>query len=194
MSIFPKTYELVPKEEESITANFLNARYSSKDTVKLLVEVNKYFVLFIFKYDESFDKYTTETGRELIYGIPYELADSSIESLQEPLKTWRAEMIEKEETSKDQDIINTTPFSAILNCKYFAKYHEFGIRNPNQFTNYNVCEDDDRYRHIATYHKEDAPVKEAHNCPPQAIGYYPWFIPAPVPCPPPKPPKRRDDQ
>lgn len=102
-------------------------------------------------------------------------------------------MVEKEEANLEQDIINTTPFSAILNCKYYESNQRPGMKNPNKFVNHNFdC--DDRYQHIATYHKEPVQVKEAINCSTPQIGFYPWFIPVAPPCKPKNPPVRRDDQ
>lgn len=182
-----------PLEGEQIEANFLNARFSSKDTVKLLLKVAEYYVLFIFKYDESFSKYTPDIGRELLYGIPFEMTSESIETLQAPLATWREKRIAWEEELKKKDIINTTPFSVILNCKYYESRKREGIRNPHEFTNNNCCEDAE-YKHIATYHIEDDKVEEAHHCNLPPVGVYPWFIPAPAPCPPKRPPVKRGDQ
>lgn len=101
-------------------------------------------------------------------------------------------MIEEEEKHKDDDIINTTPFSAILNCKYYAAPNNTAIRNPNKFTNYNL--DDDKYYHVATFHREPAEVKEYCQGFRPPVGFYPYLIPAPAPKPPKKPPVRRDDQ
>ncbi len=137
-----------------------------------MLKVENYFVLFILEWDSNFEKWTTNTGKELIYGINYELSDAALESLQEVLTTWRTSFItEKEESTAD--IINTTPFSAILRCKYFDP-----IKNKipkNNYVNHNVGEG---YRHIATYHKEDTPVMEAYDTR-TMVGYYPWFVPAP---------------
>lgn len=147
--------------------------------------------MFILNYDESFSKYTAQIGRELIYGITYELTSAAVESLQEPLLNWRTQMIEKEESCK-KDIINTTPFSVVLNCKYYESCCRPGIRNPNKFTNYN-CDCDDKYQHIATYHAEDCKVEEAKDPSCQQIGFYPWFVPVAPQCNKKKPPIRRDD-
>lgn len=102
-------------------------------------------------------------------------------------------MIEKEEAEKDKDVINTTPFSAILNCKYYAtKNNNIAIKNPNKFTNYNL--DDEKYYHVATFHKEPSKVEEYCQGYRPPVGFYPYLIPAPAPKPPKKPPIKRDDQ
>lgn len=193
ITIFPTTYAVKPLNKDATEANFLNARFSSKNTVKFLLKVDEYYVLFIFKYDESFDKYIPDIGRELLYGIPFEMEEESIESLQAPLIEWRRERIEWEKELKEKDIINTTNFYCQLRCKQFSPKRREGIRNPHEFTNNNCCEDAD-YKHIATYHIEDDKVEEAHHCNLPPIGVYPWFIPAPAPCPPKRPPVKRGDQ
>lgn len=128
-------------------------------------------------------------GRELVYGINYELSSAGLESLQEPLTTWRTDFLQKKEASKG-DIINTTAFSAILRCEHYEPIRQNGVHNPNKFVNHNCGEG---YQHIATFHKEDTLVEEAYDKR-HMIGYYPWFVPAPPRPKPPKPPKRRDDQ
>lgn len=187
ITIFPTEYEIKPKNETEIKGTFLNARYRNEDKIKLLLKIEDYFVLFILEWDSSFEKWTVKLGKELIYGITYELSDAALETLQEPLTTWRTAFIEEKEKST-ADIINTTPFSAILRCKYYSPI----IKNPRKtnYVNHNIGEG---YRHIATFHKEDAPVTEAYDTR-TMIGYYPWFVPAPHMSEPPKPPRRRDDQ
>lgn len=73
--------------------------------------------MFVFNYSTEFEKFETSIGKELYYGIQYELKSDSIETIQEVLATWRSELEENKRT--DIDVINTTPFSVILNCCHY---------------------------------------------------------------------------
>ena len=101
-----------------MNGEFLNARYRSENRIKLLLKIQDFFVLFIIDWDKDFEKWVCTMGRELVYGINYELSSAGLESLQEPLTTWRTDFLQKKEASKG-DIINTTAFSAILRCEHY---------------------------------------------------------------------------
>jgi hypothetical protein len=58
-------------------------------------------------------------GHEVYYNTPYELDSASVDTIVVGLLLWREEMIEKEKENEHYDIINTTYFSATLNCRFY---------------------------------------------------------------------------
>lgn len=184
-SIFPQEVNIVPKKEgQELKGDFLTAKFSSEDKVKMLYRIEDFYVMFIFNWSNEFEKFETSIGEELYYGIQYELKAESIESIQEVLANWRSEL--EENKRADVDIINTTLFSVILNCSAYEKIKSLGIRG----TFDNLNED---YLHVATYHCEPNKIKPYDAPAQQVIPVYPVPIPK-GPCKKPsRPPRRRDD-
>ena len=186
LSIFPKTIEIEPKkeEEEKLEGTLLNAKYVDENEVKLLFDVEKYLVMFILTWSPNFERFELTFGRELYFGIKYNLSEEVVSSLSDSLIQWREDFIEAKEKVKDKDIINTTLFSAQLNCKEYE--YDNALKHDEHHSHHHG------YHHVATYHKEDCIVPEYHNpCEPPIA--YPVFIPA---APPPqkcRKPRRRDD-
>jgi hypothetical protein len=58
-------------------------------------------------------------GHEVYYNTPYGLDSASVDTIVVGLLLWREEMIEKEKENEHYDIINTTYFSATLNCRFY---------------------------------------------------------------------------
>ena len=141
--------------------------------------------MFVFNYSTEFEKFEVSIGKELYYGVQYELKPDSVETIQGILATWRTELEENKRT--DVEVINTTPFSVSLHCKFFERNKTTAIRGA--FDNLN-----EDYLHVSTYHCEPQKVKPYHVPVQQVIPVYPVPIPK-GPCrKPSKPPRRRDDQ
>ena len=138
--------------------------------------------MYVFQWTDTFERYEFTIGREIYYGLHYDLNPETVELIIANLPEWREEQIRKEEEAKKKEVINTTYFSAQLNCRAYkqAKPHK-----PH-------CPGENGYHHIATYHYEDEPVPlyQIPQMPPMA---YPCFVPAePKPKPKPKPRRRGD--
>lgn len=189
-SIFPQEIDvLATNGTEPIKGSFLSAKWVSIEKIKFLYKIEDYYVMFIIEWDKNFEKYIYSIGKELYYGIQYTLTEESANAIIEVLNTWKTEADENK--NSELDVINTTPFSATLSCKYFKAGQTY--RNLQSNTNHN-CDVEGDYQHIATYHIENKQIKPAPMSNKPVNLAYPWFVPAPAPqCPPPKP-KRRDDQ
>ena len=190
-SIFPQTIKvLATNGSEEIDGTFMSAKWCSKDKVKLLYNIESYYVMFVFLWDTQFEKYIYEIGKELYFGIQYTITENSANEIIEVLNTWREEIIHNEEENKDVDIINTTPFSASLYCKYYKQKNDRIVGRA--YTNHNT-DIEDSWKHIATYHFEKEQVRPA-PLPNKPVDLaYPWFIPVPAPKLPKPKPKRRDE-
>lgn len=179
---------------------FKEAKYRNEDIVQFIYDIEGYFVLFSAVYDKTEEIFTFSEGREIYYGLRYVLSEDSIIELATGLEAWRLEKLAKEEETKDMDVINTTYFSAQLNCDFYE--YEKGLTEKEGlkrmialFPNGIPC-GDGTYYHLATYHVEPGKVPCYHpNSGKVAFAPlpYPVFIPPKRKCPPPPPPQRRGD-
>lgn len=188
-SIFPNEIQaLATHGTEEVTGTFLSAKWSTLKKVKVLYKIEDYYVMFIFTYDDAFERFIYSIGTELYYGIQYTMMEGSANEIITVLDTWKEEM--EEQASQEKDIINTTPFTASLACKYYSKQYIKGTTR--DYTNHN-CDIENDYRHVATYHMENELINPTHypNKPVELA--YPWFIPVPAHKKHKQPPKRRDD-
>lgn len=119
--IFPEKISVEPLKEgePTLEGNYLNAKYKNKDKVKLLYEVNKYFVMFVLTWSEEFERYELTYNKEIYFGITFNLSEETLDLLRAPLVNWREEQTKKEEEEKKKEIINTTLFSCDLRCSEY---------------------------------------------------------------------------
>ena len=137
--------------------------------------------MYVFQWSESFERYEFTSGKELYYGLQYDLSSETVDLIIANLPEWRQEQIEKEEEAKSKELINTTFFSCDLRC---AQYEYNRKPKPRHIG-------EDGYHHIATYHVEDEPVPP-YQIPPMQPMAYPVFIPTEQKPPKPKPRRRGD--
>lgn len=181
-----------------VDGQFVDAKWRVLDFVQFIYNINGYYVLFSALWNKNMKYYNIKEGREIYYGVPVEMSDFSKKEIAANLKTWRQET--KDEIEESQaDIINTTAFSAKLECQFYE--HEKGLTEEEgirrivaQFPHGVPCKDGSYY-HLATYHIEPNKVPLYH---PQngktAFMPMPYPVFVPKPCKPkPKPPKRRED-
>lgn len=145
---------------------FMDAKYKNKNLIQFLYKTEGYYVLFEAIWNDKEDIYDFSKGIEIYYGIQYELSSDSIVELAVNLEGWRLDMEEKEEKSKDSDVINTTYFSAQLNCDFYEQEkgltEEEGIKRIiAAFPNGIPCSDGSYY-HLATFHIEPNKVPCYH--------------------------------
>lgn len=198
ITIFPETITAIDAKDNEVTGTRMAAKYRDKDHIKVLYNVDGYYVMFELKWNKDDSAYKESSGREIYYNLLYTLSLSSAAELIAAPLDWRAEMERKEEESKDADVINTTYFSASLNCDFYewqrGLTEEQGWRRIEM--QYKDATVPDEIQHLVTYHIEPHQVpfnNLAHTFAPMPA-LYPLYLPKP-PCPPPHYPKprRRDD-
>ena len=188
---FPETFEY----DEQTTATFLSAKYVNKNFVRVLYEINRYYYQFVIFWIDS-GKYEMSIGKELYYGLLLKMPNEVAQEIEDNLMLWRNDMEEREAAAEEGDLINTTFFSAILNCQFYEfdkkadekeKVHRMALQcnYPN-----NCC----HHHHIATFHFENEKVPELSSKFSPVPVLYPVFIPKDKAkkCKP-KPPVRRED-
>lgn len=195
--LFPTELDAVPAfdKTETLTGKLLAAKFRSKDFIQLLYDFDKYLVIFKVTWSEEFSRYELRDGKEVYYGIKYELKSSEFDDA--ALQEWRVEKIKEEEENKNKDIINTTYFSAILKCDFYEQDKHLTEKEglDRMFMKWKKCGcDKPPYYHFATYHIENKEVPCLdHNFAPTPV-LYPIFIPkCPPTCYPKRPAARRDD-
>lgn len=181
---------------------FFGAKFNGINYVNVIYKDTKYFVLIQLTYDKESSLYELKRCQEAFYRVPYELNKDSLETIQLNLIEWR-EIIINSKAPADwmkphhRDIINTTHFSAALECDLYEWNREDyrkSIERLKKKYPYGIPIDEHgrHLYHIVTYHTVDGDVPFS----PLYIGEpdqskKPFFPPPPPP--PPKPPKRRGD-
>ena len=203
-TIFPQTLSfskrILPTEEvltDVVEGKFVSAIYQTYNVVLFKYESEGYQIVFKTIYNHETKEFDISNGTEVVYGIIYEFPVDNVLELQVNLDTWRNQMIEREEAAKDIDIINTTYFSAILNCNFYEQIKglsvEEGIRRIiGQFPDGVPC-GEGQYYHLETLHIEPNKVPWYNpNVGKVAFSPMPYPVFVPSKC---KPKKlyRRDD-
>lgn len=142
----------------------MEAAYKDLDTICVRYSTTEgYFVDFLVKWEK--DSYSVATGIEAYYGLEFELAISSVSEIINGAETWRAE---ETEDSEEKDIINTTYFSARLDCQFYewekGLTEEEGIKRMIAEYPNGVPLKDGSYYHMATFHIEDGKVPCFRPC------------------------------
>lgn len=194
---FHKPEDIFPqqvKTSEGEDGVFLDAKWRNLDIVQFIYMVGQYYVQFNAFYSVKDEMFYIRDGHEVYYNTPYELDSASVNTIVIGLLLWREEMIEKEKENEHYDIINTTYFSATLNCRFYEQEkgltEEEGIKRMFMHFPHGIPCKDGTYHHFATLHIE-----------PHKVPMYgePAFAPMPYPifnpkkCPPGPPSKRRED-
>ena len=183
-----------PKGIEETTATFVDAKYINKNKIFALYDVARYLVKFEVKWSEEFSRYEFQDGIELYYKLKFKL--TSYEFDDAALQEWRQQKEQEEEESKDKDIINTTFFSAVLNCDFYdydkKLTEEEGWKRIYPHL-HGDCGCGCGLYHLLTYHIEpkEVPYLESKFSPNPVL--YPVFVPRPPRPPKPYSPRRRDD-
>ena len=197
---YPETIFLkeIDTSVAGVEGSFVDAKWRVLDLVQFIYNINGYYVIFTAFWNPKLKFYDIKEGRELYYGVPILMSDFSKKEIASNLKTWRQEMKDEYQNSM-VDIINTTAFTARLECEFYE--HERGLSEEEgikriiaQFPNGVPCKDGSYY-HLATYHIEPNKVPMYH---PEngKVSFmpmpYPVFVPKPCE-PKPKPPRKRGD-
>lgn len=176
------------------------SKFNGINYVNIVYKDNKYYILLEFKYNSKTELYDLNSCKEAFYGVEYELNKESLEEIQLGLIEWREIIINAKTPPPPpkKDIINTTHFSASLECDMYdwnKDSFDDAIKKlikkyPNGVP---VTEDDRILYHIATYHIENgevpyAPLFYNKKCK-DTVTYVPPQPYRKLP----KPPKRRGD-
>lgn len=171
------------------------SKFDSINRVNMVYMVGKYYILLKFEYNATSELYELGFCKEAFYLVDYDLSQTSLEEIQLGLVDWREWAINAPAPEPPKrDVINTTHFSACLDCdsyewnrdsyedaiKKFQKKYPMGIP---------ISGDGRLLYHIATYHVVDGEVPIQPYFQPEKVTNY---IP-PCPPPPPPPPVRRDE-
>lgn len=155
--IFPETIT-TSKDEEG---TYLDAKWRNLNIVQFIYMVDNYYVQFDAFWNHELQVFEIRSGHEIYYNIPYSLSADSDATIVENLGVWRNEMEEKEKENENYDVINTTHFSAILNCAFYEQQkgltekqgiERMFIHYPHGFP----CHHHHHpfFHHLATYHVE----------------------------------------
>lgn len=183
---FDNATEYLPKEittSENEKGTFMNGKYRGfGEVVQFLYNINDYYVLFQAIWSEEKKTYKLSSGKEIYYGIPYLLTAESIGTIIAGLESFRNKLLQEAENTEDMDVINTTHFSAILNCDAYERdktlTEQEGMNR--MFINAGIeppCRCGDWYYLMGTYHIE--PNKVPYYVPP--VSSTPLFAPMPYP-------------
>lgn len=198
---FPKTVIFDNSDHEG---KLFAAKFNGINFVNVVYKDTKYFILIQLKYDKESSLYELSSCQEAFYKVPYELNKDSLETIQLNLIEWREKIINARAPvdlyrPRRQDVINTTHFSAALECDLYEwnrNSFEDSINALKRKYPHGIPIDEHgrQLYHIATYHVVDgevpySPLYQAEPAPPPP----PRYFPPKRECPPPKPPKRRGD-
>lgn len=160
---FPETVGI----GEDKTGTYMEAKFRDENFVQFFYNVDGYYVLFEATYDETDTEFKISEGREVYYGLKFTLSENSALDIAVNLESWRTEQIQPDpEPAPEEDVINTTYFSAELNCDFYE--HEKGLSEADgirriiaQFPD-GVPMKDGTYYHLATFHIEPHKVPCYH--------------------------------
>lgn len=170
---FPETFTF----EDNTEATLLSAKYVNKNFVRVLYEINKYYYQFVFFWSQA-DKYEVTIGKELYYGLLLKMPAEIANTIATNLLSWRQEKEEEEKEKEKGDLINTTYFSAVLNCQFYEfdkkanekeKLHRMALQC-------NYPDDCCHHHHIATFHFENEKIPELSSKFSPIPVLYPVFI------------------
>lgn len=158
-----------PEEVKSIkekVGQFYTAKYVDANTVRFIYIFEGYYVLFTALFNAETNEYEISKGREICYNIDCTLDKSSLDDIQLGLLTFKEDM-ENMPEEKEEDIINTTFFSASLDCKFYEwekglTYYDGVRRLIAKYPCGIPIGENGEYYHLATYHKEPHKVPCFH--------------------------------
>lgn len=177
--------EYFPEKVASINekeGTFYAAKYTDEKNIQFIYIFEGYYVLFGAVFNEETQEFDISKGREICYNLKCQLSETSLGDLYFGLLSFKEDQENKELQEEEKDIINTTHFSAALECDFYEwekglDYYKGMKRILSKYPD-GVPLSDGTYYHIATFHCEDekVPCYTPPNC-----GYigipYPVFIP-----------------
>lgn len=180
----------VTLNDKEFTGELQSFKYINIDHVKFLYKIDGYLVVFNVKWSEEFSRYEISDGKEIYYGVIFKVKSSTFDDT--ALQLWREEEIKKQEETENKDVINTTYFSADLNCDFY-EINKCGTKNDKTCLGYDKEGNQGCYHHVSTYHIEPNKVPSLKPSYPPFPIFYPVYLPKKHCHKPPRPPYRRDD-
>lgn len=188
----------IVKSLTSLQGNFAAARYTDENNVKILYIFDKKYPTLFTAASDEYGAWTINNGDMLgNCNIEIQLLEENIDDIKFGLSLWREDLLEQEEAEKKKDIINTTNFTARLDCRHYDPIKGLSYKDGiNRLISKYPCgipiDDCGKLYHLATFHIEEdcVPCYHPYN---GEIAYapYPVFIPS---CPPKiKKVQRRED-
>lgn len=116
---FPETVDISAENPATIMdaayrdLNLVCIRYCSEEG---------YYIDFTAEWKE--DHYEVSQGKEVYYNLTYSLTLSSETEIIDGLNRWRADNTKEESSEEVKEVINTTYFSALLNCAFYEQEKE----------------------------------------------------------------------
>lgn len=155
------------KPEDELTGIFSSAKFKDIDNLQFVYNFNGYYVIFSAKYDTSEALYVISQGRDIYYKIKYQINETSLDELQLGLLDWRKF---KEENTDVPDVINTTFFTAKVDCHHYEwiknlSYSDGLKRMIIQFPEGIPIDEEGTLFHLATYHYEPNQIELPHISP-----------------------------
>ena len=194
---FPK--EVKFDNSDDVGHLFLS-KFNGINFVNVVYKVKKYYILIQLKYNTESELYELKSCKEAFYKVDYELNEKSLEEIQLGLVDWREIIINSPALPPPpkKDIINTTHFSAVLDCDMYEwnrdSFDDAVKKLLKKYPNGIPIGPDGRaLYHIATYHVAEwevpyAPLFYNEVDKKKLVNYIP-----PQPAKQSKPPKRRGD-
>lgn len=148
-----------------ITCDFLGARYMDCDNVSFVYYNNDIVALFKVIYDTETEKWQFFMGQNVCNGLPYYIMEEDTATIEQGLIQLRIDLLNPKPTCTC-DIIDTTAFSARLECDHYDPIKELsyceGMRQIAERYPKGVPLGCGKYYHIATFHIEPYEVPCYH--------------------------------
>lgn len=146
---------------------FYTAKYADADHIKMVYIFDGYYFIFAADYNEEEQSYDISVGREICYNITCTLKEDILLEMNIKLLDLREFLIEEIKKEEEADDINTTFFSAALECKFYewekGLTYEDGVkRMVAKYPHGIPIGEHGEYYHLATFHREPHKVPCYH--------------------------------
>lgn len=160
--------------------NYYLARYESSKIIKFIYIFGGYFVKFIATFNDKTNEFDVPAGEEICYGLKCIIAEN-LDDLQLGLLSLKEDLEDPNKEEEKKDIINTTAFSAELNCCFYewekGLTYEEGVRRIiAKYPDGVPIGEEGKLYHLATFHRENREVPCYHPENGRAV-----FMPMPYP-------------
>lgn len=193
---FPKHIEF---DNSDFGGDLFLAKFNGINYVNVVYLERNHYILIQLIYSKDSELYELKSCEDAFYGVKYELNQKSLEEIQLGLVEWREMIINAKmpPPPPKPEVINTTHFSAMLNCDMYEwnkETFEQAINRLKREYPWGIPMDPDRHGvyHIATFHIEGKEVPYSPCFDEVALAKGPKFI-APPAKKSHKPPKRFGD-